>query len=249
MSSSSGKASVSSSSKISVSSSSEITGSSSSKAVWAYLNPAISYGKMKDSRDNQVYKTVVIGTQTWMAENLNYKVDSSWCYMDSAGYCEKYGRLYQWGAAMDLDVAYNSKMRGGSEVDYQGICPSGWHIPDTTEWQTLHDYVEANNGDDSVATSLKSTSGWDAGDDGTDAFGFSALPVGWRDDDGGFERGISKSSRSEDGTYGIYFWTSTEYEGYSEMGVDWELENSGSFSMNGKFRARSLSLRCVMTAD
>lgn len=111
------------------SSSGSIPKSSTSKASWAYLNPNISYGEIIDKRDGQVYKTVVIGKQTWMAENLNFAVleESSRREVDSASIClenklencDKYGRFYFWETAM------------------KGICPSGWHLPDSSEFIEL----------------------------------------------------------------------------------------------------------------
>ena len=124
--------------------------SSSSKDV----EPA--EGSFTDSRDGKTYKTVKIGDQVWMAENLNFETDSSYCYNDSAKYCAKYGRLYEWSAAMDA-------------------CPSGWHLPDTAEWKTLLDAV---GGDSIAGTMLKSTSGWNSDGNGTDDFGFTVLPAG-----------------------------------------------------------------------
>ena len=113
-------------------------------------------GTFTDSRDGQVYKYVTIGSQVWMAENLNYKTSPSWCYEGSSSKCAEYGRLYTWSAA-------------------KTACPAGWHLPDTTEWRSLFDAV----GGSSVAgVMLKSATGWESDCNGTDSFGFSILPAG-----------------------------------------------------------------------
>src|SRR5574344_1516093 len=140
-------------------------------------------GTMTDPRDGQVYKMVTIGTQTWMAQNLNYAVDSSWCYENSADSCTKYGRLYQWAAAMALDSGYNSNSSGSViNSPHQGVCPSGWHIPTSTEWKALFTAV---GGTDSAAYRLKKTDGWYNNGGGDDAYGFSMLPSGYRSSVGG----------------------------------------------------------------
>lgn len=174
---------------------------STSTGAWPYLNPAISYGEFTDPRDGQVYKTVVIGTQTWMAENLNYAVDSSWCYGNSAGSCSKYGRLYQWASAMGVSPSYNDATLGGS-VNHQGACPGGWHVPTSGEWTALETAVSSS---DSAGAKLKGTSGWldyeGVSGNGMDDYGFSALPAGLRDPFLGFYSGGSHA----------FFWSATEY--------------------------------------
>ena len=136
----------------------------------------------KDERDGQTYRTVKIGTQIWMAENLNYETANSYCYKDYASNCTKYGRLYTWAAATTA-------------------CPTGWHLPDTTEWNVLFTAV---GGFSTAGKMLKSTSGWNdySGWDGngTDAYAFSALPAGNRGYDGNFHG---------EGNY-AFFWSSTE---------------------------------------
>ena len=222
----------------SVSSSSEVISSSSDKAAWAYLNPTINYGEITDPRDNQVYKTVVIGTQTWMAENLNYDTlngTGSWCYENRADSCAKYGRLYPWATAMDLDPSYNDKLWNDSNVKYRGICPAGWHLPDTTEWKTLYDYVDAHKASERVGISLETTTGWSFYKDvaGTDEFGFSALPAGHYFDE------KSKSV----GSYGD-FWTSTA--GGQNYASSRDLDYFGYFTRDDYYiKSSAISVRCL----
>lgn len=129
----------------------------------------ITYGSVTDSRDGKVYKTVKIGTQTWMAENLNYKVDSSWCYANSADSCAKYGRLYTWAEVM---AGHASSTASPSGV--QGVCPTGWHVPSDAEWTKLTDTTLSSS---TAGTKLKSLGGWHSGN-GTDTYGFRVLPAG-----------------------------------------------------------------------
>lgn len=140
------------------------------------------FGTLTDSRDGHVYRTVKIGAQTWMAQNLNYaSVDSSWCDGGSDS-CAKYGRLYSWTAMMAGDTASKSNPSG-----VRGICPNDWHVPSSAEWRVL----VANEGLDTLTgEKLKSSSGWNSNGaptgNGTDAYGFRMLPAGWRVDDGSF---------------------------------------------------------------
>jgi len=120
-------------------------------------------GTFTDARDGKKYKTVTIGKQTWMARNLNYlpKPGNSWCYDNDTSNCGKYGRLYDFQTAM-------------------AVCPSGFHLPSREEWDTL---VAAAGGDKTTAgKKLRARSGWSWNKDsnGTDDYGFSALPGGAR---------------------------------------------------------------------
>ena len=174
-----------------------------------------------DPRDGQTYKTVKIGDQIWMAENLNYKTDDSYCYDDEPANCRKYGRLYTWDAAMYA-------------------CPSGWHLPSKAEFETLlertGEFVEEAEGVEvySSGRSLKSTSGWNKSGNGTDVYGFSALPAGYRIDVGDFD---------DAGSY-AYFWSATESNSDSAyyMYLYYDIDGA-TLSYDGKYFARSV--RCL----
>jgi uncharacterized protein (TIGR02145 family) len=135
-----------------------------------------------------------------MAENLNHKTDNSWCYNDDDSNCEKYGRIYDWASATK-------------------ICPGGWRLPGEKEWQTLIDFA---GGKENAGKKLKAHSGWDRAKvwsekkklkeiwkiNGSDDFGFSALPGGARI--GSITTGSQPAYYSA-GSFGSW-WTSTEYE-------------------------------------
>ncbi|MCD4682135.1 MAG: hypothetical protein K8R86_02525, partial [Bacteroidales bacterium] len=166
-----------------------------------------------DFRDGTIYKTVQIGTQCWMAENLNigtmiYGTSNQtnnatiekYCYNDDLTHCNTYGGRYQWDEMMQ----YTSWPRNG-------ICPTGWHIPSDAEWCTLENYVDAG-------TVLCSATGWRGTDAGgnlketgtthwatpntgaTNSSGFTSLPGGYRYTNGSF------SYLSSD----AHFWSSSE---------------------------------------
>ena len=167
-----------------------------------------------DSRDGKIYRTVTIGTQTWMAENLNYAdsiktpslLKRSWCYDNEPANCDVGGRLYTWVAAIDSVALYDC----GNGVDcgygktcslpakVQGVCPSGWHLPTLAEWNILFTEV---GGKSTAGKILKSQTGWYHNGNGTDGVGFSALPTGYRDYRGHFIDDVSKAC----------FWSAAEY--------------------------------------
>jgi uncharacterized protein (TIGR02145 family) len=161
--------------------------SGSESALSSYASAAaveVIFGTFIDYRDEKTYKYVTIIDKRWMAENLNYNTTSSWCYENSPDNCAKYGRLYDWSTA-------------------RTVCPIGWHLPTNREWGDL---AIAAGGTGTYGTggtagkALKSTSGWrGTNGNGTDTYGFNALPGGIRITDGSFDYA---------GSYGLW-WTAT----------------------------------------
>ena len=237
--------------------------SSNSNLSSSVIGP-VSFGEMTDERDGQVYKTVKIGTQTWMAENLNYayphkgrRTDSiSWCYNNVSDNCAKYGRLYTWEAAMDCHTQFGDdyekcrRFHGNAmnnsldrnNYKYKGLCPENWHIPSGNEWDTLLSTA--------TITDLKSTSGWSNEDNGTNIFRFSLLPAGIYEREAEIEEGFW----SDDGAI-TCFWTPGQ--------VQFKLDDPGNFDnplaycfYDDKkslddifFYTSALSVRCVKDAE
>jgi uncharacterized protein (TIGR02145 family) len=143
-------------------------------------NPVTPNNMGSFSYNGQTYKTVKIGSQTWMAENMNYVTEDSWCLeMDEYNCTNKgKGRLYTWEMAMS-------------------VCPSEWHLPSPGEWNVLTDFV--GGGAWAVAQKLMTPTDW-GNYVGTDEFGFAAVPTGYRDGD---NRKFYHSDYA-------YWWTSSE---------------------------------------
>ena len=145
-----------------------------------FLNPDIKYGTLVDYRDKKVYKTVDIGTQTWMAENLNYYDTTSYPELKSNVSCNKngcdlYGRYYSWIIAIDSAARFSDNGKGCSSAEYlnnktcnyqyplRGICPESWHLPNIDEW-----YIFGTNIKNQKEALSKEFNG-------TDIYGFSAI--------------------------------------------------------------------------
>jgi uncharacterized protein (TIGR02145 family) len=223
-------------------------GDANDDVVSAVNTAAIAAGTasaFEDSRDGKVYGIIQAGGQTWFAENLNYDAEGSVCYENKAENCAKYGRLYNWETALTA-------------------CPVGTHLPADEEWKTLMYYVSGlttaiKNGDDisslpgvydnpeseflhvyaeTAGTKLKSSKGWESYNDvpaGTNEYGFSSLPGGCGDSDGGF----GYADR-----YG-FWWSATEYgtDGAWHRGMYYDIEDMFRLYNNKIFL---LSVRCIL---
>lgn len=194
--------------------------SKSSPSTVVAVDPAdVIVGSMTDSRDGQTYKTVKIGTQTWMAQNLNYETENSYCYN---GYinCPQYGRLYKWATATSA-------------------CPTGWHLPSRDEWEPLFNAVGGQSTIGGVFLTaglvLKSTWGWNSSGNGTDAFGFSAFPTGRRTSGGVYDL---------EGESAI-FWSSSEFDS-DYASVMWLNYNTDTACHNcSSYKNIGFSVRCL----
>jgi uncharacterized protein (TIGR02145 family) len=189
------------------------------------------------------YKTVPIGTQVWMAENLDYAVDYSECYNND---CVKYGRLYEWAAAMSLPASCNSTLCASQiSANHRGVCPAGWHVPSASDWDILMGYVETNNGNtytpgsaDIAGKYLKATNGWNDYngpiDNYQDTYGFAALPGGYGYPSGGFGNA----------GYNGYWWSTSE-ESRSSARYRYMVYNNEEVNWTYGGKTFMYSVRCV----
>ena len=184
--------------------------------------------------EGQIYNTVLIGDQCWLKENLNVgtmipgddemednEVIEKYCYDDNPSNCNTYGALYQWNEMMQYNTMQGTR----------GICPPNWHIPTDQEWKILEGHVDSqypigdpewdgtgSRGYD-AGQRLKTQNGWNNNGNGTDLFGFSALPGGYRGNYGGFDNlgeGGEFWSSTDYGSGGA--WFRSLYDDYSEVG-------------------------------
>ena len=192
-------------------------------------------GTFTDIRDGTVYKKVKLNKATWMAENLKYKPDSgvSVCFGNNVENCATYGRLYDWTTAMAIASIYLDSTWGGSDVGHQGICPAGWHLPSRSEWESLFTTVD---GISTAGKKLKSKDGWYDNGNGTDDYGFTALPGGIGNSDGSFDFLYEAA----------VWWTATEDKDRRyAWGINmWNYENKAKIYQHTKWADKS-SIRCV----
>ena len=185
------------------------------------VNPLSGY--FIDKRDGKKYKWVRIGEQVWMAENLNYSTNDSWCYDNKKTNCDKFGRLYSWEAA-------------------KKACPSGWHLPSDDEWKQLEMTLGMSQSDagelgwhgTDEGKKMKSTIGWNKNGNGTNSSGFNALPGGDRGSSGSFY---------DLGSSG-YWWSSSERSGTDAWSRRLRYDLDQVYRGNS-FKARGFSVRCL----
>jgi uncharacterized protein (TIGR02145 family) len=167
-------------------------------------------GIFTDARDGKTYKTIMIGTQMWLAENLNYDAEGSKCYDNDPDNGQKYGRLYDWETA-------------------KTACPSGWHLPSNAEWQELMDFTGY------AGKKLKARNGWDKDGNGSDEFGFSAMPGGEGNSDSGFYN-VGRCGK---------WWSATENENFHAYGRSMDYNDECASSTSYSDKTTLLSVRCI----
>lgn len=201
--------------------------------------------------EGNVYSTVIIGKQEWMAENLKVTQyadgtpiphvtgDANWAALpdndadtvraycwyddDKVTYKDLYGALYTYAAATNGD-------NSGAEV--QGVCPTGWRLPSDADWDTLVDVV---GGADSAGFILKATNGWNDDGNGNDDIGFAALPGGSRNHQNGT---FSNAGRNG------YWWSATENDATNAR-FRYIYAKETKVNSHSNFKSYGLSVRCV----
>ena len=245
-----------SSSSVVVASSSSVVASSSSvvEELSSSSELAPIYGRMIDARDNKSYVTATIGTQTWMADNLNIgtmvpgklatdhqsndAIIEKYCYDDIEDNCTIAGGLYQWAEAMGLHNKCDSTFCNYINTPtYQGICPDGWHLPHADEVNVLVEYLGSSIAGHAMKAINYVNEDW--GYWATNKSGYSAFPSGWRSEYGGYYN-WGQSHRVWE--YDEYEFFEAQLRAYMYFLTD-GLNELRSNPMNNK--RDGLSIRCV----
>lgn len=175
-------------------------------------------GTFVDNRDNQTYKWVKIGEQTWMAENLNYNSKGSVYYNNDS--VHSFGRLYNY-----------ESLKG---IDSVGICPDGWYIPSLNDWNKLLNFIGRQFASDKLKS--KSFKG------GTDIYGFGSLPNGrYLPPD---SKDKTKTLLFENQGTHSYYWSSTERDNYTMWSFFLYSDVSTVSKIDGD-KNNGMSIRCI----
>ena len=205
------------------------------------------YGTLTDERDGHTYKTVQIGEQVWMAENLNYdyqtEITHSMCYEDKQENCDAYGRLYTFAAAVDSAGLFGDgclgcgglkpNEAGNLKESSRGVCPEGWHLPSKGEWEQLFTIVGGNV---NAAKVLRT-----ADEIGTDEYGFNAYIPGTYAEGFGFG--------NSPGIIDAEYWTSTPTPVQTYYDPDFRSTylrfSSGNTGFHSDDLGFAIAVRCV----
>lgn len=228
-----------------ISSSSQIYVLSSSTEISSSIDVSSSQDEQTfvDERDGTEYKMVTIGNQTWMAENLNFGTfvtdindstqfldeNQKFCFLNELVQCDVRGGLYQWHSALNVSQdcsSGNISCADSIEANHQGICPSGWHDPTLSEWNTLNSFV---GGESLAGRKLRLESF-----NGTNDYGFNILSSGRRDKGGNFYLGSTEA----------YFWLASENGAYNAR-YGWTSSDETSTKWFHSSKKNGMSVRCL----
>ena len=230
---------------------SEPTGSEHTCETYSFHNDTLTYGRMTDQQGN-AYKTIIIGSQEWMAENLRTSIyrngdpipnvtdGNQWINLTIGAWCYYFGDF-------DYDCPHGKWYNWFTVADSRNLCPTGWHIPSVSEWNTLISALDPNAvpGSPNIAGGKLKTTGtlsnntglWDFNNVGaTNESGFSAIPSGLRS---------SFDSASDLMGQGSLIWTSTPSD-ESFLAWNFSLGTSGAnASFLENFKQDGFSVRCL----
>ncbi len=212
------------------------------------------FGTITDSRDGKRYKTIKIGNQVWMAENLNtdkfrngdkileVRDKQKWYNSNVAYFNQNIARDQPAWCYYQNDPANGAKYgrlyNGHAVVDSRNICPVGWHLPSAAEWRELSDYL---GGPSNASLALKSTEGWIDHNIGTNSSGFSALESGNRSLEGNFANENYPETNA--------WWSSTRINGYNFTAYTFYYNDRFDKEINSASPGEGKSVRCIKNSS